>query len=73
MDQKLPKGLDGYTAATMASSQPNMVRFLRDWRQDALNKAQYDAAIFVGDKVLAMTSEPPLLSSVDRRGVGRRG
>lgn len=33
-----------------------MERFLRDWRQDALNKAQYDAAIFVGDKLLALTS-----------------
>jgi hypothetical protein len=40
----------------MASSQPNMEKFLRDWRQDALNKAQYDSAIFVGDKLLAMTS-----------------
>jgi hypothetical protein len=40
----------------MASSQPNMERFLRDWRQDALNKAQYDAAIFIGDKLLALTS-----------------
>jgi hypothetical protein len=45
----------------MTSSQPNMEKFLRDWRQDALNKAQYDSAIFVGDKLLAMTStaEPP--------------
>ncbi|KAH8882799.1 anaphase-promoting complex subunit cut9 [Thozetella sp. PMI_491] len=34
-----------------------MEKFLRDWRQDALNKAQYDAAIFVGDKVLAMTND----------------
>ena len=33
-----------------------MERFLRDWRQDALNKAQYDSAIFIGDKLLAMTS-----------------
>lgn len=40
----------------MVSSQPNMEKFLRDWRQDALNKAQYDSAIFVGDKLLAMTS-----------------
>jgi anaphase-promoting complex subunit 6 len=32
-----------------------MRRFLRDWRQDALNKAQYDAAIFIGDKLLSMT------------------
>ncbi|KAK4104756.1 TPR-like protein [Parathielavia hyrcaniae] len=41
----------------MASSQPNMERFLRDWRQDALNKAQYDSAIFIGDKLLAMTKD----------------
>ncbi|AEO62744.1 uncharacterized protein THITE_2040054 [Thermothielavioides terrestris NRRL 8126] len=41
----------------MASSQPNMERFLRDWRQDALNKAQYDAAIFIGDKLLALTKD----------------
>ncbi|KAK3403101.1 putative CDC16 protein [Sordaria brevicollis] len=39
----------------MASSQPNMERFLREWRQDALNKAQYESAIFIGDKLLAMT------------------
>ena len=45
----------------MASSQPNMERFLRDWRQDALNKAQYDSAIFIGDKLLAMTSTTTLL------------
>lgn len=43
----------------MVSSQPNMERFLRDWRQDALNKAQYESAIFIGDKLLAMTSMPP--------------
>ncbi|KAK4127419.1 TPR-like protein [Parathielavia appendiculata] len=41
----------------MASSQPKMERFLRDWRQDALNKAQYDSAIFIGDKLLAMTKD----------------
>ncbi|KAK1760667.1 anaphase-promoting complex subunit cut9 [Echria macrotheca] len=41
----------------MVSSQPNMEKFLRDWRQDALNKAQYDSAIFVGDKLLAMTND----------------
>jgi anaphase-promoting complex subunit 6 len=33
-----------------------MERFLREWRQDALNKAQYDSAIFIGDKLLALTS-----------------
>ncbi|KAK1778232.1 hypothetical protein QBC45DRAFT_353765 [Copromyces sp. CBS 386.78] len=41
----------------MASSQPNMERFLREWRQDALNKAQYESAIFIGDKLLAMTND----------------
>ncbi|KAL2266471.1 hypothetical protein VTJ83DRAFT_5823 [Remersonia thermophila] len=41
----------------MVSSQPNMERFLRDWRQDALNKAQYDSAIFIGDKLLALTKD----------------
>lgn len=34
-----------------------MEKFLREWRQDALNKAQYDSAIFIGDKLLALTSE----------------
>lgn len=41
----------------MTSTQPNMEKFLRDWRQDALNKAQYESAIFIGDKLLAMTSD----------------
>lgn len=34
-----------------------MEKFLREWRQDALNKHQYDSAIFIGDKLLALTSE----------------
>lgn len=34
-----------------------MEKFLREWRQDALNKAQYDSAIFIGDKLLALTSQ----------------
>ncbi|KAI9827709.1 MAG: hypothetical protein M1819_006910 [Sarea resinae] len=33
-----------------------MERFLRDWRQDALNKHQYESAIFIGDKLLALTN-----------------
>ncbi|TKX26697.1 anaphase-promoting complex subunit cut9 [Elsinoe australis] len=33
-----------------------MEQFLRSWRQDALNKHQYDSAIFVGDKLLALTN-----------------
>lgn len=36
-----------------------MEKFLRDWRQDALNKAQYESAIFIGDKLLALTSVWP--------------
>ena len=32
-----------------------MEQFLREWRQDALNKAQYESAIFIGDKLLALT------------------
>ena len=41
-----------------ASEEDNtkMEQFLRDWRQDALNKAQYESAIFIGDKLLALTS-----------------
>jgi anaphase-promoting complex subunit 6 len=34
-----------------------MERFLRAWRQDALNRGQHDAAIYIGDKALALTSE----------------
>jgi anaphase-promoting complex subunit 6 len=33
-----------------------MEKFLREWRQDALNKHQYESAIFIGDKLLALTS-----------------
>lgn len=33
-----------------------MEQFLKEWRQDALNKAQYESAIFIGDKLLALTS-----------------
>ncbi|EPS40250.1 hypothetical protein H072_5944 [Dactylellina haptotyla CBS 200.50] len=33
-----------------------MEKFLREWRQDAVNKHQYDSAIFIGDKLLALTS-----------------
>ncbi|KAI2623415.1 anaphase-promoting complex subunit cut9 [Xylaria nigripes] len=34
-----------------------METFLREWRQDALNKAQYESAIFIGDKLLALTND----------------
>jgi hypothetical protein len=34
-----------------------MEKYLRSWRQDALNRGQHDAAVYIGDKVLALTSE----------------
>jgi anaphase-promoting complex subunit 6 len=34
----------------------NMETFLRGWRQDALDRHQYDSAVYVGDKLLALTS-----------------
>ncbi|KAH9837405.1 Anaphase-promoting complex subunit cut9 [Teratosphaeria destructans] len=33
-----------------------MEAYLRRWRQDSLDRHQYDAAIFVGDKLLALTN-----------------
>lgn len=33
-----------------------MEKYLREWRQEALNRCQYDTAIFVADKLLALTS-----------------
>ncbi|KAH8701971.1 putative 20S cyclosome subunit [Talaromyces proteolyticus] len=33
-----------------------MEKFLRTWRQDALNRGQHDTAIWTGDKVLALTN-----------------
>jgi len=34
-----------------------MEKYLREWRLDAANKNQYDTAIFVADKLLALTSK----------------
>lgn len=34
-----------------------MEKLLRDWRQDAVNKHQYESAIYIGDKLLAITSK----------------
>ncbi|KAF2626739.1 TPR-like protein [Macroventuria anomochaeta] len=34
-----------------------MEKYLREWRQDAVNKHQYDTAIFVADKLLAITGD----------------
>jgi hypothetical protein len=33
-----------------------MEKYLREWRLDAINRHQYDTAIFVADKLLALTS-----------------
>jgi anaphase-promoting complex subunit 6 len=33
-----------------------MEEYLRKWRQDCLERQQYDSAQFVGDKLLALTS-----------------
>jgi hypothetical protein len=46
---------DDYDGGAMDSRVTGMEQYLREWRQDALNKAQYDAAIFIGDKLLALT------------------
>ena len=32
-----------------------MQKYLREWRQDAINKHQYDTAIYVADKLLALS------------------
>ena len=34
-----------------------MQEYLRAWGQDAMQKHQYDSAIYIGDKLLAITSE----------------
>lgn len=34
-----------------------MEAFLRNWRQNAFNAGQFQTAIFVGDKLLALTSQ----------------
>jgi anaphase-promoting complex subunit 6 len=36
-----------------------MEKYLRDWRLEAINRHQYDTAIFVADKLLALTSRHP--------------
>ncbi|KAL8872596.1 MAG: hypothetical protein Q9174_001794, partial [Haloplaca sp. 1 TL-2023] len=35
-----------------------MEKFLKEWRQDAMNKHQYESAIFIGDKLYAQTNDP---------------
>ena len=41
--------------AGTAPPQHTMEKYLREWRQEALNRCQYDTAIFVADKLLALT------------------
>lgn len=33
-----------------------MEKLLKKWRQDAMNKHQYESAVYIGDKLLALTS-----------------
>jgi hypothetical protein len=40
-----------------------MDKFLREWRQDAVNKHQYETAVFVADKLLALTGMPPRMQT----------
>ena len=35
----------------------SMQQLLKDWRQDAMLKHQYESAIYIGDKLLAITSQ----------------
>lgn len=34
-----------------------MQQLLKDWRGDAVHKHQYESAIYIGDKLLAITSK----------------
>ncbi|KAA6406503.1 MAG: anaphase-promoting complex subunit 6 [Lasallia pustulata] len=34
-----------------------MEKLLKDWRQDAMNKHQYESAIYIADKLLALTND----------------
>ena len=41
-----------------------MEKLLKEWRQDAMHKHQYESAIYIGDKLLALTGNS-LLSHAD--------
>lgn len=44
-----------------------MERYLRSWRQDTYNRGQHESALYIGDKVLALTSKLSVgLSDIDR-------
>jgi hypothetical protein len=38
----------------------DMEQYLREWRKNALDKHQYETAIFIADKLLALTSSSPI-------------
>lgn len=42
-----------------------MEKLLKEWRQDAMNKHQYESAIYIGDKLLALTSTTMLSFSLE--------
>jgi hypothetical protein len=64
------KSQELFSEAILAA--PKMDKYLRSWRQEALNKGQHDAAIYVGDKVLALTSMVWKLRVLPRLTVPRR-
>ena len=37
-----------------------MEKLLKEWRQDAMHKHQYETAIYIGDKLLALTGQSAL-------------
>jgi hypothetical protein len=57
-------------AEEMASGKDSsaLVDKLRTWRRDASSLHQYDAAAFVGDKILSITSNHPKKPLLERGG-----
>lgn len=41
-----------------------MEQFLREWRGNAMDKHQWETAIFLADKLLALTSKPSQIFSI---------
>ena len=56
-----------FTRLTFGGSQTTFCKYvimqqlLKSWRQDALHKHQYESAIYIGDKLLAITSNSAIL------------
>lgn len=42
-----------------------MEKFLRAWRQDAVNRGQHETAVYIGDKVLALSSRCTVYNNVN--------